>query len=122
MYRAKKDKTNHVSEYRFDEPDSDEFFFGVLKDKPLTQRWMKRVVTNKVQVNMKQDTGAHGNVLPYNLYCKLMREKMERSNSRLVSYTGQKMHVPVMGKAKNEINREVPSCRISNSLSIQPHQ
>ena len=46
---------------------------------------------------MKLDTGAQCNVLPYSLYCKLTREKMKKSKTRLVSYTGHK--IPVMGKA-----------------------
>ena len=46
---------------------------------------------------MKLDTGAQCNVLPYSLYCKLTREKLRKSNTRLVSYTDHK--IPVMGKA-----------------------
>ena len=46
---------------------------------------------------MKLDTGAQCNVLPYSLYCKLTREKLRKSNTWLVSYTGHK--IPVMGKA-----------------------
>ena len=48
-------------------------------------------------VNMKLDTGAQCNVLPYALYCKLTREKMRKSKTRLLSNTGHK--IPVMGKA-----------------------
>ena len=46
---------------------------------------------------MELDTGAKCNVLPYTLYCKPTREKMKKSKTRLVSYTGHK--IPVMGKA-----------------------
>ncbi len=56
---------------------------------------MKSVVINKLQVNMKLDTAAQCNVLSYALYCKLTREKMKKSKTRLVSYTGHKMPVMV---------------------------
>ena len=74
-----KDSSKHVSEFRCDVSDTDEFFIGVLGTEPLTQKdWMQSVVINKLQVNMKLDTGAQCNVLPYALYCKLTREKMRK--------------------------------------------
>ncbi|KAL9986304.1 hypothetical protein ACROYT_G000436, partial [Oculina patagonica] len=93
-----RDSSKQVSEFTCDDSDTDELFIGVLGTKPLTQKdWMQSVVINKLQVNMKLDTGAQCNVLSYALYCKLTREKMKKSKTRLVSYTGHKM--PVMGKA-----------------------
>ena len=51
---------------------------------------------------MKLDTGAQCNVLPYTLYCKLTRQKMKNSKTRLVSYTGHKipaaLNVKLRGK------------------------
>ena len=41
------------------------------------------------------------NVLPYALYCKLTRERMRKSKTRLVSYTGHK--IPVMGKTTPQV-------------------
>ena len=97
-----RDSSKHVSEFRCDDSDTDEFFIGVLGNKPLTQKdWIQSVVINKLQVNMKLDTGAQCNVLPYSLYCKLTREKMRKSKTRLVSYTGHK--IPVMGKATLQV-------------------
>ena len=93
-----KDSSKQVSEFRCDDSDTDELFIGVLGTKPLTHKdWKQSVVINKLQVNMKLDTGAQCNVLPYSLYCKLTREKKKKSKTRLVSYTGHK--IPVMGKA-----------------------
>ena len=94
-----RDSSKQVDEYRLDDDsDTDEFFIGVLGAKPGSQKnWMQNVVINNLQVNMKLDTGAQCNVLPYSLYCKLTREKLRKSNTRLVSYTGHK--IPVMGKA-----------------------
>ena len=92
------DSSKHVSEFRCDDSHTDEFFIGVLGTKPLAQKdWIQSVVINKIQVNMKLDTGVQCNVVPYALYCKLTREKMRKSKTRLVSYTGHK--IPVMGKA-----------------------
>lgn len=54
------------------------------------------MVINNLQLNMKLDTGAQCNVLPHSLYCKLTREKLKKSNTRPVSYTGDK--IPVKGK------------------------
>ena len=70
---------------RCDDSDTDELFIGVLGTKPLKRDWMQSVVITKIQVNMKLDTGAQRNVLPYSLYCKLTREKMKKSKTRLVS-------------------------------------
>ncbi|KAL9983140.1 hypothetical protein ACROYT_G005272 [Oculina patagonica] len=93
-----RDSSKQVSEFTCDNSDTDELFIGVLGTKPLTQKdWIQSVVINKLQVNMKLDTGAQCNVLSYALYCKLTREKMKKSKTRLVSSTGHKM--PVMGKA-----------------------
>ena len=67
-----RDSSKQVSEFRCDDSDTDtdELFIGVLGTKPLTQKdWMQSVVINKLQVNMKLDTGAQCNVLPYTLYC-----------------------------------------------------
>ena len=60
-----------MDEYRLDDDsDTDEFFIGVLGAKPGSQKnWMQNVVINNLQVNMKLDTGAQCNVLPYSLYC-----------------------------------------------------
>ena len=72
-------------EFRCDDSDTDELFIGVLGTRPLKQKdWMQSVVINKPQVNMKLDTGAQCNVLPYALCCKLSREKMKKSKTRLV--------------------------------------
>ena len=97
-----RDSSKHVSEFRCDDSDTDEFFIVVLGTKPHTQKdWIQSVVINKLQVNMKLDTGAQCNVLPYALYCKLTREKMRKSKTRLVSFTGHK--IPVMGKATLQV-------------------
>ena len=94
-----RDSSKQVSEFRCDDSDIDELFIGVLGTKPLTQKdWMQSVVINKLQVNMQC------NVLPYTLYCKPTREKMKKSKTRLVSYTGHK--IPVMGKATLSVKRE----------------
>ena len=75
-----RDSNKQVREFRCDDSDTDELFVGVLETKPLTQKdWMQSVVINKLQLNMKLDTGAQCNVLPYTLYCKLTREKMKNS-------------------------------------------
>ena len=89
-----------MDEYRLDDDsDTDEFFIGVLGAKPGSQKsWMQNVVINSLQVTMKLDTGAQCN----SLYCKLTREKLRKSNTRLVSYTGHK--IPVMGKATLSVN------------------
>ena len=99
-----RDSSKQVDEYRLDDDsDTDEFFIGFLGPKPGSQKnWMQNVVINNLQVNMKLDTGAQCNVLPYSLYCKLTREKLRKSNTRLVSYTGHK--IPEMGKATLPVN------------------
>ena len=77
---------------------TDEFFTGALGTNSCKQKdWIQKVVINNLQLNMKLDTGAQCNVLPYSLYCKLRREMLMKSNTRLVSYTGHK--IPVKGKA-----------------------
>ena len=48
----------------------------VLETKPLIQKdWLQRVFINKQYVNVKLDTGAQSNVLPYHLFCQLTKEK-----------------------------------------------
>lgn len=80
-----RDSSKQVSEFRCDDSDTDELFIGVLGTRPLKQKdWMQSVVINKPQVNIKLDTGAQCNVLPYALCCKLSREKMKKSKTRLV--------------------------------------
>jgi len=66
---------------------------------------------------MKLDTGAQYNVLPYALYCKLIREKMSKSKTRIVSYTGHK--IPVMGtRSTLNVNlRGKPTSNWSSNLS-----
>ena len=89
-----RDSSKHVSEFRRYDSDTDEFFIGVLGTKPLIQKdWIQSVV--------KLDTGDQCNLLPYALYCKLTREKMRKSKTRLVSYTGHK--IPAMGKATLQV-------------------
>ena len=100
-----RDSNKQVSEFRCDDSDTDKLFIGVLGTKPLTLKdWIQSVVISKLQVNTKLDTGARCNVLLYSLYCKPTREKMKKSKTRLVSYTGHK--IPVMGKATLSVKRE----------------
>ena len=48
----------------------------VLETKPLIQKdWLQKVFINKQYVNVKLDTGAQCNVLPYHLFCQLSKEK-----------------------------------------------
>ena len=80
-----RDSSKQVSEFICDDSDTDELFIGVLGTRPLKQKdWMQSVVINKPQVNMKLDTGAQCNVLPYALCCKLSCEKMKKAKTRLV--------------------------------------
>ena len=62
-----RDSSKHVSEFRCDDSDTYEFFIGVLeKKKTLTQKdWIQSIVINKLHVNMRLDTCAQCNVLPY---------------------------------------------------------
>ena len=54
-----RDSSKQVSEFTCDDSDTDELFIGVLGTTPLTRKdWMQSVVINKLQVNMKLDTGA----------------------------------------------------------------
>ena len=75
--------------------------FGELHDSLIRDYIMCGIRINEARkrllVNMKLDAGAQCNVLLYALYCKLTREKMRKSKTRLVSYTSHKIHV--MGKA-----------------------
>ena len=75
--------------------------FGELHDSLIRDRIVCGIriseARKRLLFNMKLDAGAQCNVFPYALYCKLTREKMRKSKTRLVSYTGHKIHV--MGKA-----------------------
>ena len=93
-----RESSKQVDECKLDDSDTGEFFIGVLGTNSCKQNdWIQNVVINNLQLNMKLDTGAQCNVLPYSLYCKLTRVKLRKSNTRLVSYTGHK--IPVKGKA-----------------------
>ena len=75
--------------------------FGELHDSLIRDRIVCGIriseARKRLLFNMKLDAGAQCNVFPYALYCKLTREKMRKSKTRLVSYTGHKIHV--IGKA-----------------------
>ena len=68
-----------VDECKLDDSDTDEFFNSALGTNTRNQKdWMQSMVINNFQANMKLDTGAQCNVVPYSLYCKLTRRKLKK--------------------------------------------
>ena len=67
--------------------DSDIFLNSVETEKQLND-WEVNVKILKKNVSVKLDTGAQCNVLPLHVYKQISNKPLQRSKSRLMSYSG----------------------------------
>lgn len=93
---------------------SEELFIGVVSQKSENEDWEETLEIEsspKVFIQFKLDTGAQANLIPYKLFEKISNVKIEKSNTKLISYSGE--NITCVGKCflnckvmnKNEIHR-----------------
>ena len=74
-----------------------EMYIGtVTKKKNSKNEWNVVVKVGKRDIALKLDTGAQCNVMPYETYQRLTKDKPVRSKTKLVSYSGHS--IKVIGK------------------------
>ena len=78
-----------------EEISDDDLYIGSIENQENdSNSWMVNLNLNGKIQKFKLDTGAQANVIPYKIY-KLVKgnSKLIPSKSRLVTYSGEKMHV-----------------------------
>ena len=89
-------KNKKMHELQENDYDSDIFLDSVETDQNVKDWKVNMKICGKT-VNMKLDTGAQCNVLPYHVYKQISRKPLKASKSRLVSYSGHRLNT--VGKA-----------------------
>ena len=89
-------KNMKMHELQENDYDSDIFLDSVETDQNVKDWKVNMKICGKT-VNMKLDTGAQCNVLPYHVYKQISRKPLKASKSRLVSYSGHRLNT--VGKA-----------------------
>ena len=88
-------KPVHVVEGSSDS--EEEMYIGTVTQKKNSKNeWNVVVKVGKRDIALKLDTGAQCNVMPYETYQRLTKEKPVKSKTKLVSYSGH--NIKVMGK------------------------
>ena len=88
---AKKCKSKKMHEVQESDNDSDIFLNSVETRKKQVNDWKVNVKILKKNVSVKLDTGAQCNVLPLHMYKQISNKQLQRSKSRLVSYSGHRL-------------------------------
>ena len=89
-------KNKKMHELQENDYDSDIFLDSVETEQNVKDWKVNMKICDKT-VNMKLDTGAQCNVLPYHVYKQISRKPLKASKSRLVSYSGHRLNT--VGKA-----------------------
>ena len=86
-------KEHTVNVVREDITSDDELFIGVIgtSGKENLKDWNMTLEINDKKVTLKQDTGEQCNVMPLQIYKGLTKDKITKSGTKLVSYSGHKM-------------------------------
>ena len=84
-------KNKKMHELQENDYDSDIFLDSVETDQNVKDWKVNMKICDKT-VNMKLDTGAQCNVLPYHVYKQISRKPLKASKSRLVSYSGHRLN------------------------------
>ena len=88
-------KNKKMHELQVNDYDSDIFLHSVETDQNVKDWKVNMKICDKTD-NMKLDTGAQSNVLPYHVYKQIRHKPLKTSKSRLVSYSGHRL--PLWGK------------------------
>ena len=87
---AKKCKSKKMHEVQDRDNDSDIFLNSIKTEKQVNDRKVYvKILKNNVSV--KLETGAQCNVLPLHVYKQISKKPLQRSKSRPVSYSGQRL-------------------------------
>ena len=84
-------KNKKMHELQENDYDSDIFLDSVESDQNVKDWKVNMKICGKT-VNMKLDTGAQCNVLPYHVYKQISHKPLKASKSRLVSYSGHRLN------------------------------
>ena len=84
-------KNKNMHELQENGYDSDIFLDSVETDQNVKD-WKVNIKICDKTVNMKLDTGAQCNVLPYHVYKQISHKPLKASKSRLVSYSGHRLN------------------------------
>ena len=84
-------KNKKMHELQENDYDSDIFLDSVETDQNVKDWKVNMKICGKT-VNMKLDTGAQCNVLPYHVYKQISHKPLKASKSRLVSYSGHRLN------------------------------
>ena len=84
-------KNKNMHELQENGYDSDIFLDSVETDQNVKDWKVNMKICDKT-VNMKLDTGAQCNVLPYHVYKQISHKPLKASKSRLVSYSGHRLN------------------------------
>ena len=84
-------KNKKMHELQENDYDSDIFLDSVETDQNVKDWKVNMKICGK-RVNMKLDTGAQCNVLPYHVYKQISHKPLKASKSRLVSYSGHRLN------------------------------
>jgi hypothetical protein len=80
-----------------------EMYIGtVTKKKNSKNEWNVVVKVGKRDIALKLDTGTQCNVMPYETYKRMTKEKPVKSKTKLVSYSGHS--IKVIGKTPCRLN------------------
>ena len=68
-----------------------EMFIGTIETNETAREWHADLRINETRATFKLDTGAQCNVMPLSLYQQITQEKLQKSNTKLMSYSGHRM-------------------------------
>ena len=70
-----------------------EFFISNIEQSNKSKEWTSILTIHGHRITFLLDTGAHVNVLSYNLFKRLKNAKLEKSSSNLTTYSGERLNV-----------------------------